>query len=197
MNNRDDQNQPNQMQQSTERNGGLEPNDSRNVTGASGQGVGAPGGADQQTGGERWGGQQQAQQTGQQDGGVEFDADPSLEQAGGEVEFDAQRQQSDSTMEQPQQFSDTTGQQGGGGDHARFAEQIREHMTVIGADGAKVGTVDAIEGDKIKLTKDSAGMGSHEGHHHYLPLSQVSGVEGDTVRLAASGATAYGMESES
>ncbi|HEX8481190.1 MAG TPA: DUF2171 domain-containing protein, partial [Allosphingosinicella sp.] len=31
--------------------------------------------------------------------------------------------------------------------------QIKEHMEVIGADGVHVGTVDKIEGDRIKLTK--------------------------------------------
>ena len=32
-------------------------------------------------------------------------------------------------------------------------EDIREHMEVIGADGVHVGTVDRIDGDRIKLTK--------------------------------------------
>ncbi|HVR90531.1 MAG TPA: DUF2171 domain-containing protein [Novosphingobium sp.] len=84
----------------------------------------------------------------------------------------------------------------GGGGSSQFAGQIREHMEVIGADGAHVGTVDHVDGDRIKLTKADSGEGAHEGHHHYLPLSQVSGIEGDQVRLAASGATAYGMEAE-
>ena len=30
---------------------------------------------------------------------------------------------------------------------------IREHMEIIGADGVRVGTVDKVEGDRIKLTK--------------------------------------------
>ena len=62
---------------------------------------------------------------------------------------------------------------------------IREHMEVIGADGVHVGTVDGIEGDRIKLTKADSGMGSHEGHHHFIPASLVAGVEGDRVRLSA------------
>lgn len=78
-----------------------------------------------------------------------------------------------------------------------FASQIREHMEVIGADGAHVGTVDEVEGDKIKLTKSDSGMGAHSGHHHYLPLSQVSGVHGNQVRMMANGANEYGMETES
>ena len=67
---------------------------------------------------------------------------------------------------------------------------IREHMEVIGADGVHVGTVDRVEGDRIKLTKADSGMGSHEGHHHYIPKSLVAGVEGDRVRLSANAAVA-------
>ena len=78
----------------------------------------------------------------------------------------------------------------------RFAGEIREHMKVIGADGAPVGTVDSIEGERIKLTKADSGEGGHEGHHHFLPLALVAEIEGDTVRLSASGAVAYGMEEE-
>ena len=60
-------------------------------------------------------------------------------------------------------------------------ESIREHMEVIGADGGHVGTVDKVEGDRIKLTKDDRGAG---GTHHYVPLGLVDGVEGDVVRLS-------------
>ncbi|WP_423141502.1 DUF2171 domain-containing protein [Parablastomonas sp. CN1-191] len=87
-------------------------------------------------------------------------------------------------------------------DH-QFGDQIKEHMEVIGADGAHVGTVDSVDGDKIKLTKADSGAdiegaeGSHAGHHHFLPIGLVAGIEGNQVRLSASGANAYGMESES
>jgi hypothetical protein len=69
---------------------------------------------------------------------------------------------------------------------SRF-EDIREHMEVIDAEGAPVGKVDGIEGDRIKLTKTStsAGIGSHEGHHHFIPKGLVADVEGDKVRLSA------------
>ncbi len=50
---------------STERNGTLEPKDSRNVTGQSG-GIGSPGGSDVAAGGERWGGGQQSRSQAQQ-----------------------------------------------------------------------------------------------------------------------------------
>lgn len=68
-------------------------------------------------------------------------------------------------------------------------EDIREHMKVVGAEGAPVGVVDHVDGDRIKLTRtsSSAGVGSHEGHHHYIPRGLVAAVEGDTVRLSAKG----------
>jgi hypothetical protein len=64
-------------------------------------------------------------------------------------------------------------------------EDIREHMQVIGADGVPVGTVDHVEGDRIKLTKKDSGFGSHEGHHHYISRGLVAEIEGDVVRLSA------------
>jgi hypothetical protein len=66
-------------------------------------------------------------------------------------------------------------------------DQIREGMEVIGADGVHLGTVDRIEGERIKLTRADSGSGSHEGHHHFLAAGLVAGVEGDRVRLSANG----------
>ena len=74
--------------------------------------------------------------------------------------------------------------------------KIREHMEVIGADGVHVGTVDGIEGDRIKLTKKDSGEGSHKGHHHYIPAALVAEVEGDKVRLSANGDVAVSFEEE-
>ena len=76
------------------------------------------------------------------------------------------------------------------------AEDIKEHAEVIGADGVHVGTVDRVEGDRIKLTKDDSGEGSHEGHHHYISLGLVAGVESDKVRLSADGNVAVTFEEE-
>ena len=78
----------------------------------------------------------------------------------------------------------------------QFAGQINEHMEVIGADGVHVGTVDHLDGHRIKLTKADSGEGSHEGHHHYISVGLVAGIEGDTVRLSATGANAYALEEE-
>jgi hypothetical protein len=73
---------------------------------------------------------------------------------------------------------------------------VKEHMDVIGADGVHVGTVDHVEGDRIKLTKADSGEGSHEGHHHFIASGLVAEVEGDTVRLSANGDVAVSFEEE-
>ncbi len=76
------------------------------------------------------------------------------------------------------------------------ASAIREHMEVIGADGVHVGTVDRLEGKRIKLTKEDSGQGTHQGHHHYIPTSLVAEVEGDRVRLSANADVAVTFEEE-
>ncbi|MFD1035218.1 DUF2171 domain-containing protein [Sphingomonas hankookensis] len=80
---------------------------------------------------------------------------------------------------------------------------IKEHAEVIGADGVHVGTVDRVEGDRIKLTKKDSGAeiegaegGSHAGHHHYIDGGLVAEVEGDTVRLSANADVAVTFETE-
>jgi hypothetical protein len=72
--------------------------------------------------------------------------------------------------------------------------QVREHMEVVGADGVHVGTVDGVEGGRIKLTKPDSG--SHKGHHHYVSGGLVAAVEDGKVRLSASGANAALLEEE-
>ena len=83
--------------------------------------------------------------------------------------------------------------------------RIAEHMEVIGADGVHVGTVDRVEGERIKLTKRDSGaqvegagqeQGGHSGHHHYIPTSLVAEVEGDQVRLSANADVAVTFEEE-
>lgn len=79
---------------------------------------------------------------------------------------------------------------------------IKEHMEVIGADGVHVGTVDHVEGNRIKLTKKDSGAevegaeGSHAGHHHFISLGLVAEVEGDKVRLSANSDVAVSFEEE-
>lgn len=76
------------------------------------------------------------------------------------------------------------------------AELIKEHAEVIGADGVHVGTVDHVEGKRIKLTKKDSGEGSHKGHHHFIDLSLVAEVEGERVRLSANADVAVTFEEE-
>lgn len=82
------------------------------------------------------------------------------------------------------------------------ASAIREHMEVIGADGVHVGTVDRVEGNRIKLTKADSGaeiegvQGTHTQHHHYVSIGLVADVEGDKVRLSATGENAVLFEEE-
>ena len=73
---------------------------------------------------------------------------------------------------------------------------IREHMEVIGADGVHIGTVDKVEGQRIKLTRKDSGEGSHKGHHHFIPASLIAEVEGDKVRLSANSNVAVPFEEE-
>jgi hypothetical protein len=75
-------------------------------------------------------------------------------------------------------------------------ENVREQMEVIGADGVHVGTVDRIEGDRIKLTKADSGEGRHEGHHHFISRGLVADVEGNQVRLSANADVAVTFEEE-
>jgi hypothetical protein len=58
------------------------------------------------------------------------------------------------------------------------AANIREHQEVYASCGTKIGTVDHVEGDSIKLTRS----GSPDGQHHRIPLSWVAKVH-DHVHL--------------
>lgn len=63
------------------------------------------------------------------------------------------------------------------------ASQIREHMHVHSSDGEHIGTVDRVEGNQIKLTKQDRNA---KGRHHTVPLDWVQSVQGDQVRLGKS-----------
>lgn len=77
----------------------------------------------------------------------------------------------------------------------QHAQQIGEHMEVVGSDGGHVGTVDKVEGGRIKLTKkdDPDGSGAH---HHFLPLGAVASVSGGQARLNMPAAQAKRMAVE-
>ena len=77
------------------------------------------------------------------------------------------------------------------------AAAIKEHMEIIGADGVHVGTVDKVEGNRIKMTKADSGQGREKGRHHFIGLNLVAEVEGQRVRLSANGNVAVSMEDNS
>lgn len=61
------------------------------------------------------------------------------------------------------------------------ASQIKEHMDVVGSDDKHVGTVDGVDGQKIKLTRKDA---SASGEHRYVDLANVSAIKDGKVRLS-------------
>ena len=73
------------------------------------------------------------------------------------------------------------------------AGAIREHMEVIGANGAHVGTVDKVEGERIKLTKSDRGAA---GQHHWISTALVAELEGDKVRLSTTAENAVQLWEE-
>jgi hypothetical protein len=81
-----------------------------------------------------------------------------------------------------------------GENHMTDLSQVVEHMEIIGADGVHIGTVDKVDGDRIKMTK--ADSGSHGDHHHYISAGLVAAVDGNQVRLSATGASALLLEEE-
>ena len=68
--------------------------------------------------------------------------------------------------------------------------QVKEHADVIGADGVHVGTVDHLQGDRIKLTKKDSG----DQRHHYISTGLVADIEDGTVRLSANADVAVTFE---
>jgi hypothetical protein len=59
------------------------------------------------------------------------------------------------------------------------AADIREHMNVYASCGKFVGTVDRVQGDRIKLTQKD----SPDGQHHLIPMSWVAKVH-DHIHLS-------------
>ena len=73
--------------------------------------------------------------------------------------------------------------------------KVAESMEVIGADGVPVGTVDRVEGQRIKLAS-STGFGKHKKHHHYIDMRLVARVEGEKVHLSISADAAVALVEE-
>ena len=76
------------------------------------------------------------------------------------------------------------------------ASDIREHAEVIGSDGRHVGTVDRVEGSRIKLTKSENEGTTHAGHHHFIELGLVQTVQDNRVHLSVPSNQAIAEEEE-
>jgi hypothetical protein len=76
------------------------------------------------------------------------------------------------------------------------SHKISPGMDVIGADGVHVGTVDGVEGGRMRLVRRDSGEGSHKGHAHFIDLGLVAGIEDRAVRLSANAAVAVTLEEE-
>jgi hypothetical protein len=64
-------------------------------------------------------------------------------------------------------------------------DQIKPDMPVVCSEDGQFATVDHMEGtDTLKLKKDK------DGEHHYIPLSWVTSIEGDKVKVDRPGGQA-------
>ena len=72
--------------------------------------------------------------------------------------------------------------------------KVNEHMDVVGSDGAHIGTVDKVQGDRILLTKNDVDAG---GHHHSIPSRWIQSVDDKvTIRKTAEDAKAHWRDEE-
>ena len=53
------------------------------------------------------------------------------------------------------------------------SQGVKEHMDVIASCGKKIGVVDHVEGQAIKLTRND----SPDGQHHFIPMDWVDHVD--------------------
>jgi hypothetical protein len=74
-------------------------------------------------------------------------------------------------------------------------ENVRGSMEVAGSDGVVIGTVDRVEGNRIKLVS-SDGFGKHKKHHHYIDMGLVASVVGEKVHLSVSADVAVALVDE-
>jgi hypothetical protein len=69
--------------------------------------------------------------------------------------------------------------------HHNHLQGVGEHMQVVGSDGQSVAVVDRVEGERIKLTRNST-----DGGHHYIDAEQVAEVSDGKVLLNVTAAEA-------
>ena len=60
---------------------------------------------------------------------------------------------------------------------------IRRQMEVVGSDGERIGTVDHVDHNRIKLRRNDP---ASDGEHHWLAQDMIASVDGNTVRLVMS-----------
>lgn len=70
--------------------------------------------------------------------------------------------------------------------------KILPHAEIIGADGVHVGTLDHVDGDRLKLTKTD----SVDGQHHFIDKGLIATIHGASVRLSANADVAVSLEDE-
>jgi hypothetical protein len=70
--------------------------------------------------------------------------------------------------------------------------QIKKNAEVIGADGVHVGTVDHVDGKRLKLTKKD----SIDDHHHYIDGGLIADIANGRVRLSANANVAITLEDD-
>ena len=61
--------------------------------------------------------------------------------------------------------------------------RIAEHMEVVSSDGEHIGTVDHIDGHRLKLTRTDPAAG---GVHHFFHVDMIASVD-DKVHLTRTG----------
>ncbi|MCJ2099259.1 DUF2171 domain-containing protein [Methylobacterium sp. E-046] len=57
---------------------------------------------------------------------------------------------------------------------------IQEYMPVVGSDGGHVGTVDHLDGQRIKLTRTDP---EAQGVHHFIHVDSIDTIQNGEVRL--------------
>ena len=70
--------------------------------------------------------------------------------------------------------------------------KIREHMNVVASCGTRVGVVDHVDGQSIKLTKND----SKDGQHHFIPTAWVDRVDNEVHLKKNSKETEQGWKSD-
>ena len=71
-------------------------------------------------------------------------------------------------------------------------DKVREHMEIVGADGAHIGTVDRIDGHRIKIRR----KGALTGKKHFIDVGFVADIEDGVIRLSANADVVILLEDE-